>query len=66
MRQSVSNELPMSGAFIPGKHVRHRKFGNGVIMGLKSDKVEIRFEGSYGIKELMMETLMKNNLIEFL
>ena len=54
------------GVFLAGKRLRHRKFGIGVVLGVNSDKVEIRFEGGHGAKELMAETLIKNNLIEFL
>ena len=52
--------------FVPGKRVRHSKFGVGVIVGVQHDKVEIRFEGKQGIKSLMTETLIQNHLIEFL
>lgn len=54
------------GVFLQGKRLRHRKFGIGVVLDVNSDKVEIRFEGGHGVKELMAETLIKNNLIEFL
>ncbi len=50
--------------FIPGKRVRHSKFGIGYIIGVKGDKVEIRFE-NHGVKALMLETVVKNELIEF-
>jgi DNA helicase-2/ATP-dependent DNA helicase PcrA len=50
--------------FIPGRRVRHSKFGAGVILGVKCDKVEVRFE-NHGMKALMLETVVQNHLIEF-
>ena len=52
--------------FVPGRRVRHGKFGTGVILGVKADKVEIRFEGAYGVKALMLDTVIKNDLIAFI
>ena len=65
-KRLARNDAAEKEGYVPGKRVRHRKFGFGVIIGLKGDKVEIRFEGSYGTKELMTETLIKNKLIEFM
>jgi hypothetical protein len=58
------NSLMSVDCFIPGRRVRHNKFGMGVIVGVKADKVEIRFE-NHGIKALMLETVIQNDLIAF-
>ena len=51
--------------FVPGKRVRHGKFGAGVILAVKDGKIEIRFE-NHGVKALMLETVVQNHLIELI
>ena len=58
------SDLVTADRFVPGKRVRHNKFGVGVIVGVKVDKVEIRFE-NHGMKALMLETVIQNDLIAF-
>ena len=44
--------------------VRHGMFGDGVVLGIKDNKIEIRFAGKYGVKQLMLETVVQNKLLQ--
>ena len=50
--------------FYPGMQVRHGMFGDGVVLGIKDNKIEIRFAGKYGVKQLMLETVVQNKLLQ--
>ena len=50
--------MPSEPAFAPGDHVRHARFGEGIVVSCEIEaadqKVTVAFKGEAGIKKLLL------------
>ncbi len=51
-------------AFREGKRVRHKRYGEGLIVHLTEGKITIRFDGKAGRKTFSLSYLLEQNLLE--
>jgi DNA helicase-2/ATP-dependent DNA helicase PcrA len=46
-----------------GTHVKHRKYGTGVVTYMNQEKISIRFDENYGMKTFNVAYLLEHGLL---